>query len=76
MPSPFGRGITLQIATDDLESTHEDLRKLDCPLFDGPSEIWYRTGETEEAGSREFLVQDPDGYLIRFVQSIGTRSVR
>ncbi|SSC64490.1 hypothetical protein [Ciceribacter selenitireducens] len=49
---PFGRGITLQIATDDLP--HEDLRKLDWPLFEGPSEIWYRIGETEVAGSRGF----------------------
>jgi len=73
---PFGRGINLQIATDDLESILEDLRKLDWPLFEGTSESWYRTGETEEAGSREFLVQDPDGYLVRFAQSIGTRSVR
>ena len=73
---PFGRGINLQIATDDLESILEALRKLDWPLFEGTSESWYRTGETEEAGSREFLVQDPDGYLVRFAQSIGTRSVR
>lgn len=73
---PFGRGINLQIATDDLESILEALRKLDWPLFEGPSESWYRIGETEEAGSREFLVQDPDCYLVRFAQSIGTRSVR
>lgn len=73
---PFGRGINFQIATDDLESILEALRKLDWPLFEEPSESWYRVGETEETGSREFLVQDPDGYLIRFAQSIGRRSIR
>ncbi|MBW8285804.1 MAG: VOC family protein [Rhizobium sp.] len=73
---PFGRGINFQIATDELESILEALHNLDWPLFEEPSESWYRIGETEETGSREFLVQDPDGYLIRFAQSIGTRSVR
>ncbi len=72
---PFGRGINFQIATDELESILEALRKLDWPLFEEPSESWYRIGETEETGSREFLVQDPDGYLIRFAQSIGRRSI-
>lgn len=72
---PFGRGINFQIATDDLETTLEALRKLDWPLFEEPSESWYRIGETEETGSREFLVQDPDGYLIRFAQSIGSRRI-
>jgi hypothetical protein len=48
---------------------------MDWPLFEEPSESWYRIGESEEAGSLEFLVQDPDGYLIRFVQSIGRRGI-
>lgn len=72
---PFGRGVNFQITTDDLDSTLEALRKLDWPLFEEPAESWYRVGDTEETGSREFLVQDPDGYLIRFSQSIGSRVV-
>ncbi len=72
---PFGRGINFQIATEDLEPILEALRKQDWPLFEDVSESWYRIGETHESGSREFLVQDPDGYLIRFSQSIGTRPV-
>ena len=37
-----------------------------------PETKWYRTGTTE-AGVAQFLVQDPDGYLIRFQASLGRR---
>jgi hypothetical protein len=35
------------------------------PLFKSPEESRYRMGE-QEIVQREFLVQDPDGYLLRF----------
>ncbi|MBB3146878.1 hypothetical protein FHS21_003294 [Phyllobacterium trifolii] len=38
------------------------------PLFRQPKESWYRIGASEESGSREFFVQDPDGYLVRLSQ--------
>jgi hypothetical protein len=41
-------------------------------LFGGPEEKWYRTGAAE-AGVSQFLVQDPDGYLIRPQQALGSR---
>ena len=72
---PFGRGINFQIAARDLEPILTRLRQADWPLFREPYEVWYRLGEQVEGGSREFLVQDPDGYLVRFAQSIGRRTV-
>jgi len=39
-----------------------------------PKENWYRKGDIL-LGSREFLVMDPDGYLLRFTQNIGTKHV-
>ena len=39
-----------------------------CPL----RRSWYREGEHEN-GQDEFPVQDPDGYLLRFMQHVGTR---
>lgn len=41
-------------------------------LFLEPETTWYRIDD-EEAGVRQFLVQDPDGYLVRFPSSIGRR---
>lgn len=72
---PFGRGVNFQIATDDLTPIQHALDKNAWPLFEETSESWYRIGETEETGSRELLVQDPDGYLIRFSQSLGRRGI-
>ncbi len=72
---PFGRGINFQIAARDLEPILTRLRQADWPLFREPYEVWYRLGEQVEGGSREFLVQDPDGYLVRFAQSIGRRTI-
>jgi hypothetical protein len=34
-------------------------------------EKWYRA-DTIDLGCRQFIVQDPDGYLLRFSESIGT----
>ena len=41
-------------------------------LFEAPREAWYRTGPVE-GGQREFLVQDPDGYLVRLAEDLGHR---
>ena len=35
-------------------------------------ENWYRSGE-KFLGNKEFLVQDPDGYLIRFSEDLGEK---
>ncbi len=44
-------------------------------LFRPVCERWYRGGDAE-FGQMEFLVQDPDGYLLRFTQDIGERKLR
>jgi len=71
---PFGRGVNFQIATRSLEPILRALAEAGWPLYREPAEAWYRIGgEPDERGSREFLVQDPDGYLVRFAESIGRR---
>ena len=70
---PFGRGINFQMMVGTLVPIVQALDEAKWPLFRAPSDAWYRTGD-RESGQREFLVQDPDGYLLRFAQSLGTRS--
>ena len=36
-------------------------------------EKWYRVNDYYLYGHRQFLIQDPDGYLLRFFQELGTR---
>lgn len=72
---PFGRGINLQVTVPDLAPTIELLREAHYPLFMSPETKWYRASDAEEAGVEQFLVADPDGYLIRFHTSIGRRAI-
>lgn len=73
MARPFGRGINFQILVDRIEPILKALGDAQWPLYEQPSETWYRVGN-EEYGQREFLVQDPDGYLMRFAERLGIRA--
>lgn len=69
---PLGRGINLQIEVSSLEPLLESLKANQIELFMQAEEKWYRVGDYE-AGNRQFLVQDPDGYLLRFAEDMGNR---
>lgn len=75
LAQPFGRGINLQISVPQIDSILSALAKAGLPLFMEPETRWYRVGDGEEAEVRQFLVTDPDGYLIRFQSSVGRRGV-
>ncbi len=70
---PFGRGVSFQMTVGALAPILDALEAAGWPLFRQPNEAWYRAGRRER-GQREFLVQDPDGYLLRFAQDIGVRA--
>lgn len=72
---PYGRGINFEITVSDIGVLMASLEKAGWPLFFGPEERWYRA-DAEEVGVRQFLVQDPDGYLLRFSQPLGWRPFR
>jgi catechol 2,3-dioxygenase-like lactoylglutathione lyase family enzyme len=67
---PYGRGINLQMETGDLDGILARLSAAGWPLFRPVEEAWYRAGDLY-SGNRQFLVQDPDGYLLRMFQDIG-----
>lgn len=69
---PCGRGVNFQIMVDRLDPILAALAGARWPLFEEPREAWYRTGPVE-GGQREFLVQDPDGYLVRLAGDLGHR---
>lgn len=64
---PLGRGINFQIDVDDIEVILTRLQQYAVPLFRALRDNYYDTGKAI-ACQREFLVQDPDGYLLRFSQ--------
>lgn len=72
---PFGRGINFQIEVKDIEPIVRSLKKNKCNLFRNSKDNWYRKAN-KLLGCREFLMQDPDGYLLRFSQNIGTKDIK
>jgi catechol 2,3-dioxygenase-like lactoylglutathione lyase family enzyme len=70
---PFGKGLNLQIRVAEVEPLVRALAKANIPLFLPLEDRWYRKDEGE-VGNRQFVVADPDGYLLRFYQSLGWRS--
>ncbi len=69
---PLGRGVNFQIEVADVLAIHDRLVARGTPLFRPPETEWYRVGEVAH-GQTQFLVQDPDGYLLRFIQHLGER---
>lgn len=62
---PLGRGINLQIQVLDVNTLYENFQKSNYPLFLEKEKRWYRKDQTK-IGHHQFIVQDPDGYLLRF----------
>ena len=69
---PFGRGMNLQIEVADVDALHASVRLAGFDFVVDLEERWYRQGESE-VGNRQFVVADPDGYLLRFVGNLGRR---
>ena len=74
LEAPLGRGINFEIAVPAVEPILDRLEAAGWPLFMAVEDQWYRAGEVE-VGQRQFLVQDPDGYLLRPAASLGQRPV-
>lgn len=74
LEAPLGRGINFEIAVPAVEPILARLEAAGWPLFMAVEDKWYRAGEVE-MGQRQFLVQDPDGYLLRPAASLGSRPV-
>lgn len=64
---PLGRGINLQIEVTNVESIISSLKKRNYSLFRELKYSEYIEGEIIH-GQKEFLVQDPNGYLLRFCE--------
>lgn len=72
---PLGRGMNLQLAVPSLQPILSRLERSSIDLVMPLEEKWYRRG-TVEVGNRQFIVADPDGYLIRPFESLGERPFR
>jgi catechol 2,3-dioxygenase-like lactoylglutathione lyase family enzyme len=72
---PLGRGVNFQIQIERIDPLLERLQQNNIELFLPVEERWYRKSDVE-VGNRQFLVKDPDGYLLRFTEDLGVRSLQ
>ncbi|WP_099143220.1 bleomycin resistance protein [Xenorhabdus kozodoii] len=66
---PLGRGINFQIEVDDITPILANVEMNGIELYRPLKDNYYCIGDSKVC-QREFLVQDPDGYLLRFSQYI------
>lgn len=72
---PFGRGINLQMRVTDADALYARAESAGLTPVIPIEERWYRQGRVE-LGNRQFVVADPDGYLLRFFGDLGRRPAR
>ena len=71
---PYGRGMNLEIEVENVDALLASCIRHGARIFLAIEEKWYRR-DALLMGVRQFIVMDPDGYLLRLSQSLGTRSI-
>lgn len=71
---PLGVGINFQIDVSNIDEIYNRLKRENYKIFVDMEDHWYRKDKVL-MGCREFLVQDPNGYLLRFSQDLEDKKV-
>ena len=62
---PYGRGINFEMTVSDVESLYKRVLAFGIKPFRDMKVSRYKSGNATIV-QKEFLIQDPDGYLLRF----------
>lgn len=71
---PFGNGINFQLEVTNLDMIYNNLKSSGFNIQFDIEENWYRQ-DNQLLGNKEFLVLDPDGYLLRFSEDLGSKPI-
>ena len=71
---PFGRGMNFQIDTTDATGLYEKAKSSGAKIILELEEKWYRADDML-LGNRQFIVLDPDGFMLRFAEDLGEKRV-
>ena len=69
---PYGRGVNFQIQVANVDAIHVRVLAAAARVVLPMEERWYRRTD-HETGNRQFVVADPDGYLLRLFTDLGQR---
>ena len=84
---PHGRGVNFQLRVDDVDAIHRRAVEAGIQIVIPMEERWYSvdvaqsggrwtTAGPTDAGNRQFVVADPDGYLWRPYTDLGALPAR
>ena len=62
---PFGRGLNLSMQVSNIDNFYQNALKNNLPIYKEIQIDKYRVNDRVYE-DKEFLIQDPDGYLLRF----------
>ena len=62
---PFGRGVNFEMTISNVDAMYKHILESGITPFREIRISHYRNGD-EDIVQKEFLIQDPDGYLLRF----------
>ena len=71
---PFGNGINFQLEVENLDEIYKSFKNSNYEITFDIEENWYRQ-DNKLLGNKEFLIQDPDGYLLRFSEDLGEKEI-
>lgn len=71
---PFGNGINFQLEVENLDEIYNSFKNSNYKITFDIEENWYRQ-DNKLLRNKEFLIQDPDGYLLRFSEDLGKKEV-
>lgn len=71
---PLGIGINFQIDVTNIDEIYDRLKKDNYEIFVQMEDHWYRK-DNILMGCREFLVQDPNGFVLRFSQDLENKQI-
>ncbi len=71
---PLGIGINFQIDVTNIDEIYNRLKEDNYDIFVDMEEHWYRK-DNVLMGCREFLVQDPNGFVLRFSQDLKNKEI-
>ena len=74
LQAPFGRGMNLSIKCPDVQGLVARFETAGHTLRKPLEERWYRSNDVL-FGERNCLLLDPDGYLLRFAEDLGTKAL-
>jgi len=74
MEYPRGQGVNFSIVTPDVLRLANLLQANEYPTRIPIRDQWHRQ-DNQEHGEKQLWVMDPDGYLLRFIQKLGTRKI-